>query len=480
MVGRISHAPLGNQRYTSDMVLDDLRGDLESLFVAAAKAATTRLREHGLPLTTLAVRQVVERDEENLSTWRAFGQQVQQNVLSDQGFGLYRIAPLLAADVVLAARQVASQMASATDSKFPFFAPLGIGHANWLFNDSDTMPPSPEYASDPGEWVARYVVFPALLTHLQMLPSLEKAGRARVAFADEVVLFARSSGMTYRTSAPLAGITLPKSRSSGLLAAGGRLYRLTPEEQGEVIERWGLTSHHLGIFASLPLVALEVLVGTDREAQNLNPQEPLTRWLCAFQLHGFPIAGRTGSFEPFPQWSLPMSSPAVPLQLPNTTNDWLAVRPAAFGKIGATANRLKEFKLAEPRKVQDFALHRFWQGGSRQTAADAVVDFVVALESLLLPYDNETRHGDLSYRFRLHGALYLAKNKADRLAVHKTLNDLYGLRSTLVHGNKYPTQEKIVKGRKSAEELARRGLLRALDEGFPTVETFKKLTYGAN
>lgn len=81
--------------------------------------------------------------------------------------------------------------------------------------------------------------------------------------------------------------------------------------------------------------------------------------------------------------------------------------------------------MNEPRSVRDFALHRFSLGASRQSSADALVDSVVALESLLLPYDSSTRHADLSYRFRVHGAHYLARTKRERPEIDKQLRDLY-------------------------------------------------------
>jgi hypothetical protein len=45
---------------------------------------------------------------------------------------------------------------------------------------------------------------------------------------------------------------------------------------------------------------------------------------------------------------------------------------------------------------------------------DGILDLAIALESLLLPYDEDARRGDLAYRFRIHGGYFLSKTKSER------------------------------------------------------------------
>jgi hypothetical protein len=91
----------------------------------------------------------------------------------------------------------------------------------------------------------------------------------------------------------------------------------------------------------------------------------------------------------------------------------------------------------------------------------------IALEALLLPYDENARRGDLGYRFRVHGAHYLCEHADERPEVAKQLSRVYEMRSRLVHGAKYPDRVHIRAVHDLAYDFAGRGLLRAVREGFP-------------
>jgi hypothetical protein len=123
-------------------------------------------------------------------------------------------------------------------------------------------------------------------------------------------------------------------------------------------------------------------------------------------------------------------------------------------------------------------LHRFHLGAGRASDADAVLDFTIALESLLLPYDEETRRSELSYRFRLHGAHYLSDSVTDRPTISSQLRSIYDMRSRLVHGNNYPNVIEVRNTRMIADEFARRGLLKAVTHGFPSADLFRGLALG--
>lgn len=63
---------------------------------------------------------------------------------------------------------------------------------------------------------------------------------------------------------------------------------------------------------------------------------------------------------------------------------------------------------------------------------------MIGLEALLGTREEQT---ELSYRFRVRGSVLLADRKSERKNYLKTLGDLYGLRSAIVHGSHISTQE---------------------------------------
>jgi hypothetical protein len=107
---------------------------------------------------------------------------------------------------------------------------------------------------------------------------------------------------------------------------------------------------------------------------------------------------------------------------------------------------------------------------SQPVNAEALVDFVIAMEGLLAP-----GHGESRYRFAMQGAYYLAKTPSERHEVFTALRELYDVRSTLVHGGPTPDDDTVKRLRKAAKRFARLGLLKALRSGWPSGEELRRL-----
>jgi hypothetical protein len=112
-----------------------------------------------------------------------------------------------------------------------------------------------------------------------------------------------------------------------------------------------------------------------------------------------------------------------------------------------------------------------------EDAADALVDFVIALEALLLPYDEQTRRSEMTYRFRMHGAHFISSMPIERREIYQQLGSLYEIRSRLVHGAKYPSANDVQSAQRAARGLAARGLLKAVQVGF-NVAHFQRALLG--
>ena len=78
-------------------------------------------------------------------------------------------------------------------------------------------------------------------------------------------------------------------------------------------------------------------------------------------------------------------------------------------------------------------LRRLIDGLTRTRDDDRIVDYAIGLEALLLKGDKE--QGELSYRFRLRGAMVLAETGEDRHKAFQDLKDFYDARSAIVHGD---------------------------------------------
>jgi hypothetical protein len=104
-------------------------------------------------------------------------------------------------------------------------------------------------------------------------------------------------------------------------------------------------------------------------------------------------------------------------------------------------------------------LRRLLLSSTREEVEDQLVDFVIGLESLLA---HDTPNLESTFRFRLRGAALLPAGRfGDESARHEFMGELYGLRSSVVHGN--PDHEEIGKAVPQALDALRAILCWHLD-----------------
>jgi Apea-like HEPN len=306
----------------------------------------------------------------------------------------------------------------------------------------------------------------------------------------KVLKVAHDDRHRYRLVVPLNGLSLDP-HGEAFAAEGVSIRSVSDTERGEWLdERGGMSQAFLqaGDIA-FPEVVVEFEMSSERDAAfDLNPG-PVPSLIGALQLHGYLVAGRFYLVQSDPPWLFPIRQ-QVPFTVPGIVDGRSVLTAEDFAAAVTTAKVLAGYGITQPRSPKDLALHRFFAGVARQSvtdfhlggadrnAADAVLDFTIALEALLLPYDEKARHGDLGYRFRMHGAHFLADERAQRAGLARKLGGIYEVRSRLVHGGKYPSLDEIQTTRGDARELARRGLLRAVHDGFPTAGAFNQMVLG--
>jgi Apea-like HEPN len=298
--------------------------------------------------------------------------------------------------------------------------------------------------------------------------------------ASEVLEILRTGECLVRQSVPLERLEPAADLSNGRV----RIRVLSPVERGEYVEpslpKRGSRYGHLmtGNRMSAPTAELEVdTVCKDTRQFSVLPAPAM---LVALQLHQVPLIGPGVVLSRIrPEWySVGTSGRPVPMRQAAIEVQPYELNQAQFAAACQTAERLKAYRIDDPQRAAELALRRFNLGCGREDFADALVDFVVALEALLLPYDDQTRNTELSYRFRMHGAHFVAGLPAERSAIFDQLRHLYGIRSRLVHGGNHPTISEIRSAERDAFSLAARGLLKAVNEGFPDAVHFRRILLG--
>ncbi len=378
-------------------------------------------------------------------------------------------APWLGEKEIASAIDCAAGLAELAGAGLPFWVPFA-GSVGRLV---DVGLGGPQFEHDPAGWVARVVVLPALYHHLAALPSVERADEASAGtFADEVLSVATAADLRYLVSVPLSGVYLDGADT--LTAGDVCIRRLSPAEQGAIFDQRGGPVSLTVNFNELPYTVLELRVSGPRREQHLRSQERVPSLITAFQLLGHHVVGRWVAERADPAWVFGGQSyhPLVLPQQPRTTS---RLTTEGLQTLIATAKQLERYHISQPASAHDLALHRFATALARDTYADGVLDFTIALEALLLPYDENARRGDLGYRFRVHGAHYLSERADERPEIAKQLSRIYEMRSRLVHGAKYPDRVQIRAVHDLAYDFARRGLLRAVREGFPTAAMFNQM-----
>lgn len=340
------------------------------------------------------------------------------------------------------------------------------------------MDPGPPKDADEAEWVLRAVVLRAAYWYLRQAPSLTAPDETLARqISEEVVIGLPTKGLVARQAMVMDGIELEWDQ---LVCGNSRIRALSSLERGELVEM-PTVSPSGGRFRRIPDMtipshALEV----DNPIDHFNKMGmlPAPALIPALQLHQVEWAGpgvMTTYIIPEWFWGGHYSRP-IPTRAFVSGRSRLTQK--LFEEACETAERLARYRLDMPERRAELALQRFTAGCGRSDLADSLIDFGIALEALLLPYDGDSGNSNLSYRFRLHGAYFIPDSPAERRQVFRTLRKLYDMRSSLVHGSGRPDPSEAQASAVEARRLAARGLLKAVRNGFPDAIEFNRLVLG--
>ena len=131
----------------------------------------------------------------------------------------------------------------------------------------------------------------------------------------------------------------------------------------------------------------------------------------------------------------------------------------------------------ETLKKMKIPIGRWIKSHTSQISEDKMIDLGIALESLYLS-GTESKN-EIRFRFSLHAAWHLGKDKEHREGLMKNFKAIYDWRSAVVHTGKFPkkgkgkkkrsyTQEEVREFIRSAQDLCRDSIIKILEDGkFP-------------
>jgi len=124
-----------------------------------------------------------------------------------------------------------------------------------------------------------------------------------------------------------------------------------------------------------------------------------------------------------------------------------AILPDCFGpqyvvtpEIEPQLQAIWPYLAMEPtERALSLSLRRLNDSYHRARSADRLIDYWIALEALFLG----VRESELKFRASLLAARYIGVDQEDRLRLSSELRESYDYRSSVVHGAKLPSDDKV-------------------------------------
>lgn len=474
---------------------DALVASISSWLRSRRTDVATRLASHQLPLAVVENAQVAE----HLPTGGMAGNVEPRTVSAFQYVSLQypslagAIGPLIAAAGVL----LAASLVEVFGPRLRYLARTGPrGLEQDLEHPAlvaavldDTQPvtnPVTSMLSFKPIFYALMLLRQCLVEYLTSITSLgvdDSASSDRL--ARELVDVCASTDVVHVARVPLAGLDVA---SGSVTVRELTIRRLSREELGYLFWRRDPVFFTSRTARSMPGVwRLEEML-MERVALEVRERRPKTefytpavacqRILLALHLLGFKIAGSGfGAMLEEPLWvDGGIGQSAYPVLMPRAHVEGAVDISAADAlAVANLSDRIPPSALTAPSSPQDLTISRLAFAMWRTDPREALVDYTIALEGLLLAGTDVT---EARRRFALNGAVFIGSTPAERRALYKQLHEIYGARSVLVHGvnpadpRAKKVQENIIVLRDQASTIASIGAVKALNTGWPTDRDF--------
>lgn len=344
-----------------------------------------------------------------------------------------------------------------------------------VFDPGWSAPNDPDFASDPELWIERFICEPMAKAYIAGLEHLRDDDEALITrLGTELTNFIVSEGTPHTVQLALNGLTFP----DGITRYEGYEVRpLSLVEIGSIIHipRRDQSISTVALpdtvwsFQAWPdaLVSITYDGHDNRTEGGQKASGSMQRFLTALSILGVRITApqARGEIRVSPPWLTDTKRGTRPFAI--MTSDFnpprdSIVTQAIVERAVKFSKKIPANAWLQPKSYRDVVYHRYMQGMARQQDIDRVFDFVVAMESCLV-HDNQ----ELGHKSGLFGAQFLGTSGSDRLEIRDQLKSLYSLRSRLAHGTKFPTQDEIRTGARSAQNLCQRMLVKCLDGEWP-------------
>ncbi|OQW31289.1 MAG: hypothetical protein A4E19_20175 [Nitrospira sp. SG-bin1] len=335
------------------------------------------------------------------------------------------------------------------------------------------------FERNPLEWISEALLSRIELEYIRSLATLKTPNRSVAeSLAKDAICLIQSDTINFVTALPLAGIKLSEE---SIESNNIRLRKISSNELARIADlsadQLWLYYEHKGVRPPFPRVVsersvLEVRTTCSKTVQpqaGLYPKKViLALALLGFELHGESLASTWT--EPGP--SLTSGGQKFVLGRNGGTRDCTADHLRRAERV---ARVIPDGAVSSPQNRKEVVLHRFMLGNAEENASDKLIDFVIAIEGFLLPPGKE---GEYRFKFGLYGAWYLATDQTEREILFKKLQEIYDMRSIIVHGSVPESEPSIREKAANARELAAKFLIKALEQGWPSHETLKQLALG--
>jgi hypothetical protein len=335
-----------------------------------------------------------------------------------------------------------------------------------------------DLSTDRESRIARAFLMPARRQYLYGLDGLDQPDLPRAnELAQSIVQLIEAERLVVAQFVPVGGVTV-----CGPIDARGISVRPLAPEQVAALQKTFDFDGDSPTMPEIPMRFSEVRherVGIHVRQEHPKTQEPpadyrLQRVILALQLLGFDPSGMGDTSR----WT----EPGPPLYRDGGKVRIRGLSPATDSEL--TRTMLEEAADISERIPPDVfsggttpgsrPLSRFLTAVTERADTDAILDYAIALEAVLLPRISQ----EVSFRFSLHGALLLEHTPAARKRIQKRFKALYDVRCKLAHGEETGTTSNLSELRKEARNLCSLVLIKGLRHGWPTREFFDELVLG--